>query len=93
MAMPITADPIIIPAKTLDKYWVHSFSVGTTGVNGVAMLHSSLLPYNDGGDIGPEIVLDTINVFEQLAVDPDAAQIFGLVMAYVEKKAKEQGKI
>lgn len=91
--MPIVADPIIVPEKVLNKFWVYSFSVGTTGVNGAALLHSSLLPYNDAGDVGPEITLDTINVFEQVAIDPDAAKIFGLVMAYVEKKAKEQGKI
>lgn len=91
--MPIQAAPIIVPAKTLDKYWVHTFSVGTTGVNGAALLRSSLLPYNDNGDVGPEIQLDVISVFEQLSVDPDAAEIFGRVLAYVEKKAKEQGKI
>lgn len=91
--MPIKADPIVIPEKVLNKFWVHSFNVGTTGVNGKAILHSSILPYNDSGDIGPEIVLNTIDVFSELAVDPKAAQIFGLVMAYVERKAREQGKI
>ena len=91
--MPITADPIIIPSKTLDKFWVHSLAIGTTGVNGAALLNCSLLPYNDTGDVGTEIQLDIIDVFEQVTVDPDAAQIFALFMAYVEKKAKEQGKI
>jgi len=91
--MPISANPITIPAKVLDKYWVETFTVGTTGLNGLALLNSSLLPYNDSGDIGPSIALDTINVFQEMATDPDAAQIFSLVMAYIEKKAKEQGKI
>lgn len=91
--MPIQAAPIVVPAKTLDKYWVHSFAVGTTGVNGNAFLRSSLLPYNDSGDVGAEISLEAINVFVETAIDQDAAQIFGLVMAYVEKKAKQQGKI
>lgn len=98
---PIAAQPTIIPAKTLDKYWVHQFAVGTTGVGGTALLNSCLIPYNDSGDVGPEIQLEPINVFEQLAIDPetqlpkdpDAAQIFALVLAYVEKKAKQQGKI
>lgn len=91
--MPIVAEPIIVPSKTLDKFWVHSLSIGTTGVNGAALLKASLLPHNDSGDVGSEIVLDTINVFEQVAVDEDAAEIFTLFMAYIEKKAKEQGKI
>ncbi len=99
--MPIQAEPIVIPSKTLDKYWIHALSIGTTGVGGVALLKSTLIPYNSAGDSGPEIVLDTINVFEQIAinpetsepVDPDAAEIFYLFMAYIEKKAKEQGKI
>ena len=91
--MPIEANPIIIPAKTLDKFWVHLFSVGTTGVNGEAILHSSLLPYNDSGDVGAEIPLNAISVFQECEIDQDAAQIFSLVMAYIEKKAKEQGKI
>ena len=91
--MPITADPIVIPSKTLDKFWIYSLAIGTTGVNGVALLNSTLLPYNDAGDVGTEIPLDVINVFEQVAVDPDAAEIFALFMAYIEKKAKEQGKI
>lgn len=99
--MPIQAAPIVIPSKTLDKYWVQSLSIGTTGVGGVALLKSTLIPYNSAGDIGPEIILDTINVFEQIAINPeteqpvdaDAAQIFSLFMAYIDKKAKEQGKI
>jgi hypothetical protein len=99
--MPITAGKITIPAKELDKYWVHSFTVGTTGVNGQAILKASLIPYNEAGDIWQEISLDPISVFEQSAinpetqepVDPDAAVIFGLVLSYVEKKAKEQGKL
>jgi hypothetical protein len=91
--MPIEGSAIVIPEKVLNKFWVHSFIVGTEGVNGKAWLRSSLLPHNDSGEIGQEIVLDEIDVFEAVQLDPDADQIFGLVMAYVEKKAKEQDKI
>lgn len=91
--MPIVADPVVITAKILDKYWVHSFSVGTTGVGGAAILRSSLIPYNAAGDVGSEIALDPISVFDEVQVDQDAAVIFSLFMAYVEKKAKQQGKI
>jgi hypothetical protein len=91
--MPIEIDPIIIPSKTLNQIWIHHLSVGTTSVNGDALLNASLIPYNNAGDQGSVIPLDTINVFAEVAADEDAALIFSLFQAYLIKKAREQGKI
>jgi hypothetical protein len=91
--MPIEIEPIIIPSKTLNQIWIDFLTVGTTAVNGQALLNSALIPYNASGDVGDVITLDTINVFKEVAEDPDAAVIFSLFQAYLIKKAKQQGKI
>lgn len=91
--MPITAGKIIIPAKELDKYWVANFHVMAGILNGSVSLNASLIPYNNAGDQGEAIHLDPIDVMEQVQVDPDALEIYLKVLAYLQKKAIEQGKI
>jgi hypothetical protein len=91
--MPIQAGKIIIPAKELDKYWVLDFHVSSSGVNGSVSLNAVLIPYNNEGDIGDGITINTLNVLEEVQSDPDALEIYVKVLAYLQKKAIEQGKI
>jgi hypothetical protein len=91
--MPINAGKIIIPAKELDKYWVANFNVVAGQVNGVVHLYSTLIPYNLEGDTGEPIPLDPLDVNAEVQVDPDALEIYVKVLAYIQKKAIEQGKI
>lgn len=90
--MPISGKKIIIPARELDKYWVARFSTGA-GFGGSPKLEIVLIPYNADNATSDPIFLDPIDVFEETQNNPLAAQIYGLIMQFVEAKAKEQNKI
>jgi hypothetical protein len=92
--MPIVAKPKIIPEKTLNKFWIAKFHSDSGIVGGAASLNATLIPYNEETQqLGDPIHLDAIDVFQEVQVDPQAAQIYGYIMAYLQKKAIEQGKL
>jgi len=92
--MPVTpTQPIIVPSKSLDKIWVTSFSSMSQGPNKLITLNIILTPYNESGDEGTGIVLGPYDVAEICLSDPEAAAIYGAILAWVEKKAKAEGKI
>ena len=91
--MPVQGKPVIIPAKVLDKFWISLFQSVANLTEQTAELNATLIPYNDNGDSGEPIYLEPINVFHEVATDPEAAQIFGLIQVWLEKKAVEQGKL
>lgn len=91
--MAIKAAKITVPSIELDKFWVASFSVVSGEVGGPAFLYSTLIPYNAQGQTGNPITLNEIDVLEAVRTDPDAAAIYAAVLAYLEKKGIEQGKL
>lgn len=92
--MPIKAKPIVVPEKVFDDYWVALFQSTSNGVGEKACLHSAIIPFNKtSGEAGSSINLDAIDVFAELAADADARVIYGLILAYLQKKAIEQGKL
>jgi hypothetical protein len=105
--MPIKSKPIIIPEIILDKMWVTEFSAIAPEVGGKAWLRAGLIPYNDQGQTGPVVPLDSIDIYHEIEMidnpedpegpqvprDHDAAVIFYLILKYLEKKAVEQGKL
>lgn len=49
--MPIlTREPIVIPSKTLDKFWASRIVISALEVNGEANAQVCLVPYNDLGE-------------------------------------------
>ena len=91
--MAIKAGKVIVPALELDKYWVASFSVVSGIVGGGASLSSTLIPYNDLGQTGDPIILDPIDVMDSIQTDPEAAAIYVAILAFLQKKGIEQGKL
>lgn len=91
--MPISAGKIIIPSKELDKYWVAKFNVVAGEVNGQVSLDATLIPYNEQGDVGEPIHLLPLDVLAEVQSDPDAMEIYVKVLAYLQKKGIEQGKL
>lgn len=92
--MPITpSQPITIPEKVLNKVWVTGFVSTSPGPNLATTLTIELIPYNEQGDVGARVRLDPIDVLHAAQTDPEAAQIYGRILHWVERKAKEEGKI
>lgn len=92
--MPVTpTQPIVIPEKQLDKIWVTSFSSMSQGPNKPIALNIGLTPYNSSGAQGESINLGPYDVSEICLADSEAAAIYGSILAWVEKKAKAEGKI
>ena len=92
--MPVTStQPIVIPAKEFDKLWVTVFNSMSQAPNMPVNLIATLTPYNSAGDVGNPINLGPYDVVEICQTDPEAAQIYGLIMAWLQKKARAEGKI
>lgn len=92
--MPVTpTQPIVIPAKQLDKVFVTLFESSAQAPNMPVTLNCRLVPYNDAGDAGAPIVLGPYDVAAMCAEDQEAAVIYGLILAWIQKKARAEGKI
>lgn len=88
--MPITGKEIVIPERKGTAYRIEAFQS-----NGKIPRLQIILQgvAEDGEDIGPLIFLDPIDVFQRLPNDPQGAQIYMGLLAWVQTVAKEQNKI
>ncbi len=84
---PITAKPILVPAKDLDKFDLTSVSIC------VGLLNAQVVPYNDLGDRSESIQLDTIDLSERLLNDPAGLQAVAALNTWISSLFKEQGKL
>jgi len=72
--MPITpVSPIVVPQKTLDKFWIKVVRIDSPNVNGEASAYVQLVPYNDNGEFSIENVLE-LNIVDimQKTQNPDS---------------------
>lgn len=92
--MAIQGDtPVVIPEKTLDKYWVTQMEVSNAEPLGAPLLNVTLTPYNDSGDVGIPVKLDPINILQRINEDVTIANTYGMLLYFLENEAKLQGKI
>lgn len=93
--MPITPNqPIIIPEKTLTKYWVSEIIINAPVPNAEAMAGISLLPYNDNGDVGSENLkqFEIENIMQKALTNPDSniAKAMHFLLAAIDDEYKAQ---
>lgn len=80
-------EEIIIPAKVLDKLWITHISIDSPSPSGEANAVVQLLPYNDGGDTGPEFPLVFSDIFAKIDNgDEDLKDAFRAITLAVQKQ-------
>lgn len=88
--MPINAkNPIIIPAATLDKFWIQRLVITAPEVGGDANAEITLIPYNNSGakDYTQPKVIKFHNILSEIAAgNVKLAQAFGAIMEAVQDK-------
>jgi hypothetical protein len=59
-------DPIVVPAKTLDKLWILRLEINAPTLGGDANVSVQLLPYNDQGETGEVFVVNFHNILQEI---------------------------
>ena len=93
--MPITPiQPIVIPEKTLNKYWVSEIIINAPIPNAEARASISLLPYSDNGDIGQENLkqFEIESIMQKALSNPDSniAKAMYFLLAAIDDEYKAQ---
>jgi hypothetical protein len=80
-------DPIVVPAKTLDKLWVIRIEINAPSLGGDANVAVQLLPYNDQGETGEVFAVNFHNVLEEIEGGNELlANAFEAIMTAVQYK-------
>lgn len=83
----ITAKPITIPEKQLDKFSLITFAVCLNRLDAI------IAPYNDKGESSDNILLDPIDLDERLKDDKTGSEAISAMTSWIEGLFKEQGKL
>ena len=92
--VPVT--PIVIPTKTLDKYWATRVVISALEVNGEANAQICLVPYNDLGEKSESdtFILNIDKIMEKTQ-DTDsniAKAMYFLLLAIEDEYQAQQGE-
>lgn len=92
--MPITPiQPIVIPAKTLDKYWVNKIIIMAPQINAEATAFIAMQAYNDAGETSEIIKEFSIeSIMQKALTNPDSniAKAMYFLLAAIDDEYKAQ---
>lgn len=92
--MPVTPiEPIVIPQRTFDKFWLTHIAISSPELNGEAAASVALMPYNDLGEkaeICQSIVINNIMAKAYQNPESNIAKAMYFLIAAIDDEYKAQ---
>ncbi len=92
--MPVAPiEPIVIPAKTLDKFWIKRIEINSPNINGEASAQVSMTAYNDNGETDNNTTyLEISQIMQKAMANPDSniAKAMHFLLLSIDEEYKSQ---